>query len=120
VFESLLPDSLKIEAKVIQGGTWLLDYTEGFCEEKWKRGLGTKDYIINNMRNALGDRGSLEVDEENRTLTLKLQGPKHQIFNMLVGEFITMSTLGDAKIKDLITLIGYTVVPHIVLGAKPK
>ena len=120
MYESLQPDSFRIEAKMIHGDTWLLDYTEGFCEEKWKKGLGTKDYIVTNMKKALGDHGSLEVDEENRTLTLRLQGPKKRIFNMLVGEFITLSTLGDATIRDLMGLIGYTALPHIVLsGDKP-
>ena len=116
VYESLQPDSLRIETKMIHGDTWLLDYTEGFCEEKWKKGLGTKDYIITNIKKALGDHGSLEVDEENRTLTLKLQGPKKLIFNMLVGEFIALSTLGDATIRDLMGLIGYTALPRITLS----
>lgn len=121
MYESLQPDSFKIEAKVIQGDTWLLDYTEGFCEEKWNKGLKSKDYIVTNIKKALGDHGSLEVDEENRTLTLKTQGPKKLIFNMLVGEFITLSTLGDATIRDLMGLIGYTSLPHIVLsGDKQK
>ena len=120
MYESLQPDSFRIEAKVIHGDTWLLDYTEGFNEEKWKKGYENKEYIVTNIKKALGDHGSLEVDEENRTLTLKLQGPKKLIFNMLVGEFIALSTLGDAKIRDLMGLIGYTALPHIVLsGDKP-
>jgi len=121
VYESLQPDSFKIEAKVIQGDTWLLDYTEGFNEEKWEKGYKSKEYIVTNIKKALGDHGSLEVDEENRTLTLKLQGPKKLIFNMLVCEFIALSTLGDATIRDLMGLIGYTALPHMTLpeGDKP-
>jgi len=121
MFELLVPDALKIEAKVIHGDTWLLDYMESFCEEKWTKGLQTKEYIVTNIKEMLSDYGSLEVDEENRTITMKIQGPQKLIFNMLVGEFIGASTLGEINIKDLMGLAAYRALPYLTIpGAKGK
>ena len=113
LFETLVPDGYSIEARRLKGDTWILEYTESFDEEKWEKGLETTDHIIDNVRSMIGDLGSLWVDEENRSLTLKIQGPQRLIFNMLVGEFIAGSNLGEMKLKDILGLAAMNVLPYI-------
>jgi len=113
VFELLVPDGYEIEARRLNGDTWIMEYTEQFSEEKWEKGLESKDHIIDNIKRLLGDTGSLWVDEENMSLTLKIQGPQKLIFNMLVGEFIAGSNLGEMKLKDILGLAAMNVLPHI-------
>jgi len=112
LFETLVPDGYSIEARRLKGDTWILEYTERFSEEDWTRGLSTKDVIIENARRYIGDHAEIQVNEEDRSIIVKTQGPRKLIFNMLSTEFLLGSTFGEMKLKDLIGLAAFNVLRY--------
>lgn len=75
---------------------WILEYKEFHTEEDYK--LAKPDSV------ELFEKIGFDVtwDDEEKSASWKLQGPKYQIVNMLAGEFLGISSLGEMPLKDLL------------------
>ena len=75
---------------------WILEYKEFHTEEDYKLAKPDSEKMFKKI--------GFEVswDDEEKSVFWKLQGPKYQIVNMLAGEFLGISSLGEMPLKDLL------------------
>ena len=75
---------------------WAIDYKEYHTEEGYEKAKPDSVELFDKM-----GFGVLFNDEE-KSASWKIQGPKYQIVNMLAAEFLAISSIGEMPIKDLL------------------
>lgn len=99
----VLPDTVAFSTKRLKDGRYRFAYSESFRDAVLvKRTFAQMKHAV-----ALMKRMGLSVTVRGRTLTLRGVAASEHIGNMMVGEFLCWSTLGAARLRDLIA--GYAV-----------
>lgn len=91
------PIRYEIYASEQEDGEWLLQYTEYFNEKDWNDARSDSAEIFAKMKGFM----DVEMDDEKRSTHTTLRGSKDQIMNMLAGEFLAFSTMGETSLKEL-------------------
>ena len=79
-----------------ESAQWILEYKEFHTEEDYKLAKPDSEEIFKKMG------FNVIWDDEEKSVSWKLQGPKYMIVNMLAGEFLGISSLGEMPLKDLL------------------
>lgn len=95
------PIRYEIDASEQEDGKWLIQYTEYFNEKDWNDARSTSAEIFAQMKGFM----EVEMDDEKRSAHITLTGSKNQIMNMLAGEFLAFSSLGEMSLKDLFGVV---------------
>lgn len=91
---------------------WILEYKEFHTEEDYKLAKPDSEEIFKKLD------FNVTWNDEEKSVSWKLQGPKYQIVNMLAGEFLGISSLGEMPLKDLLGTLMNALAQAGVKGPK--
>jgi len=95
------PIRYEIDASEQEDGKWMIQYTEYFNEKDWNDARSNSADIFAQMMGFM----EVKMDDEKRSAHITLSGSKNQIMNMLAGEFLAFSTMGEMSLKDLFGVV---------------
>ena len=95
------PIRYEIDASEQEDGEWVIQYTEYFNEKDWNDARSDSAEIFAQMKGFM----DVKMDDEKRSAHITLRGSKNQIMNMLAGEFLAFSTMGEMSLKDLFGVV---------------
>ena len=95
------PIRYEIDASEQEDGNWLIQYTEYFNEKDWNDARSDSAEIFAQMMGFM----EVKMDDKKRSAHITLSGSKNQIMNMLAGEFLAFSTMGEMSLKDLFGVV---------------
>ena len=102
------PIKIKIEAEKQNDGLWELKYEEWFSlEDKalLEEALATTKRAGEKAAKLLGG----EISSEGNKLSFTFKGTIDQIANGLITEMLTLSSLGNITLRDMIVLAGLAI-----------
>jgi len=94
------PIKLKIEAVELSDGTWEISYEEYFRPEHLEAFKSSYE-----LGKGLGSL-KISLDEERSCIDVKLVGSRGNVFDLLCGEFFTLSNLAQKTLQELYILAG--------------
>ena len=102
--EAVMPIGYNIKVRqshFLEDGTpiWILDYTEYHTEEGYKKSYSDSKEIFQKAE------FPMKFNDDDKSASYEMQGPKYQIVNVLAGEFLAISSIGEMALKDLLATL---------------
>ena len=95
------PIRYEIDASEQEDGSWVLHYAECFTEKDWNDARSDSAEAFAKMKSFM----DVEMNDEKRMATITMRGTKGKVMNMLAGEFLSFSRLGEMSLKDLFGVV---------------
>jgi len=109
--ETRMPIKYDITLEEVGNGIWKLNYAEEHTEKDWN---DTK-LLNNELFPKVSMFKDLKLDDSERKLSYSIQGPQDNIFNIIAGEFLMMTSLGQMTFKDLLGTVAVALARAEVL-----
>jgi len=109
--ETRMPIKYDITLEEVGNGIWKLNYAEYHTEKDWN---DTK-LMNKELFPKFSMLKDLKLDDSERKLSYSLQGTQDNIFNIIAGEFLMMTSLGQMTFKDLLGTVAVALARAEVL-----
>ena len=89
------------QSHFLEDGTpiWVLNYKEYHTEKGYNESKPDSEEVFQKME------VSMKFNDEEKSVSWDIQGPRYQIVNTLAGEFLAISSLGEMPIKDILATL---------------